>query len=344
MQVIKARNVHQALPEGLLALKTYGEVRDSRNGPVIVMPGPVTTLYLKPKERVLFHPDRDANPFFHFFESLWMLAGKNDVASVARYAKQMEKYSDDGKTLHGAYGHRWRRHFQDLNEDGFDQLPIIINALKENPEDRRQVLQMWDAQIDLGRTGKDIPCNTQAYFSRNGEGALDMTVCNRSNDVIWGAYGANAVHFSMLQEYIASAIGCEVGCYWQLSNNFHAYVDVYNKIEHLSDRAADGYSTVAHCPYMAEDVSPFPIMTVNREIWDQDLEMFLDEGVVMGLRDPFFRKVAQPILMAHKAYTEDSGHDRYLVPLEILAQCRASDWKLACEEWIQRRYKNFQGV
>ena len=32
---------------------------------------------------------------------------------------------------------------------------------------------------------------------------LCMTVCNRSNDMLWGAYGANVVHMSMLQEFVA---------------------------------------------------------------------------------------------------------------------------------------------
>ena len=54
---------------------------------------------LTPCERVLLYPERNANPFFHLYESLWMLAGRNDVAGPARYAKNMNNYSDNGVTL-----------------------------------------------------------------------------------------------------------------------------------------------------------------------------------------------------------------------------------------------------
>ena len=144
MRVLQARNVHEALPLALRLLDQAGVERPSRNGPVLVIPEPVTVVYERPCERVIFHPERDCNPFFHIFESLHYLAGRNDVASLARYAKQMLEYSDDGVTLHGVYGHRWRKHF------GFDQLTQIVAALKKNPDDRRCILQMWDARCDLG--------------------------------------------------------------------------------------------------------------------------------------------------------------------------------------------------
>ena len=80
MHVIRARNVQEALVVGLQDLRRYGVERESRNGPVVVFPEPVTTVCERPEERVLFHCERDANPFFHLFEALWMLAGRNDLA------------------------------------------------------------------------------------------------------------------------------------------------------------------------------------------------------------------------------------------------------------------------
>lgn len=160
MKVINVRNVHHALPLALHELKQEGIDRESRNGPVRVFKTPVTTVYQNPTERVLFWAERDANPFFHFFESLWMLAGQNDVPFLAYFVKRMVTYSDYGKTFHGAYGHRWRQHFKDKDGNKIDQLAIVIKALKENPDDRRCVVQMWDSSVDLGKQGKDFPCNT----------------------------------------------------------------------------------------------------------------------------------------------------------------------------------------
>ena len=49
------------------------------------------------------------------------------------------------------------------------------------------------------------------YILKIKNGRLQMTVHCRSNDIIWGTYGANAVHFSILQEYVAARIGVDLG-------------------------------------------------------------------------------------------------------------------------------------
>ena len=64
-----------------------------------------------------------------------------------------------------------------------------------------------------------------------------MTVCNRSNDMIWGAYGANAVHMSILMEYVAVAVNAPMGSYYQISDSFHIYEnEQWDKIKDLSGR------------------------------------------------------------------------------------------------------------
>jgi hypothetical protein len=327
-----------------------GKKQNSRNGAVLVAPEPVTTVYENPTQRVFFHPLRDANPFFHFMESLWMLAGRNDVRFVKYYAASMEQFSDNGDTLHGAYGHRWRQ-----CESG-DQLPSLIKELRANPESRRCVLQMWSAsppEEDLGwamRGGKDVPCNTHCYFMVQ-DGALNMTVCCRSNDIFWGAYGANAVHFSMLLEYVARAASLPVGCMYQVSNNYHAYVDrpdVKRVMEarpriHADDRYGYRVGRASDpSPNYAQTISPYPIMEngiEGQQRWDSDLTTFFSHwGELHALQiaffhDPFFIHVVVPLANAHHAY---KGGDIEAAK-RILNSCHATDWKLAAQEWLQRR-------
>ena len=81
---------------------------------------------------------------------------------------------------------------------------------------------MWNPWGDLDSSSIDIPCNTNIYFKIR-EGELQMTVCNRSNDMIWGAYGANAVHMAVLQEYVAAQLDVPMGKYYQISDSFHVY-------------------------------------------------------------------------------------------------------------------------
>ena len=324
------RNVHQAIPYMLDRIVEEGEERETRNGPVLMFDSPVTTRYLKPRERVVFWPQRDANPFFHLMESLWMLSGRNDLAFVRQFISNFEMFSDDGETLYGAYGYRWRRFF------GMDQLRVIATALKENPDCRRQVLQMWDAAMDLDKPGaKDLPCNTHIYFQRGGYGQLNMMVCCRSNDLLWGAYGANAVHFSMLQEYMAAQIGCDIGEYWQMSFNLHVYTSVLenSKILELVQFApqergrSDRYDL-----YACGDVSPMAL--VSSDSWDEECKMFVEtNGGVIGMRDRFFRKVAVPAMRAHIAHREKRHSDAFCEADSI----EALDWRRACLEWLERR-------
>src|SRR6185312_8148215 len=139
------------------------------------------------------------------------------------------------------------------------------------------VIQMWDANADLGRDSKDLPCNTHVYLGVSyGEtdrpNRLNMTVCCRSNDVIWGAYGANAVHFSFLQEYLAGRLGLDVGNLYQVSNNYHAYREMFNKTR-VGDLSLWGPKWNTD-PYDAGEVMPYPIVH-EPSSWDAELGKFM---------------------------------------------------------------------
>lgn len=221
MYTIHASNPDHALSDLLNMLGSLGVEQPSRNGPVLRADAPVTTIWSPSLDCISRDPLRDANPFLHFLEAMWMLAGQEDVATVAYLAPNMANYSDDGVTLHGAYGYRWRQWF------GYDQIASILSELRKDPTTRRCVLQMWDGFTDLTKAisgGRDVPCNSTIYFDPI-EGVLNMTVSNRSNDAIWGAYGANVVHMSILHEYISHQVGMAIGTYYQMSNNLHVYLD-----------------------------------------------------------------------------------------------------------------------
>lgn len=63
MLSIRGRNVNDIFPLGLFHLKNSGVERSSRNGPTLEIMSPVAVQYDRPDERVLFSPERDANPF-----------------------------------------------------------------------------------------------------------------------------------------------------------------------------------------------------------------------------------------------------------------------------------------
>lgn len=334
---ITVQNASEGLSRGLAVVLSYaGPPRSSRNGPVRAMDEPLIISYDRPDQRVLLYPEREANPFFHLYECLWMMAGRRDVAGVARYVPGMRNFADDGRTFNAAYGYRWRRHWQ-----GVDQLVWAIERLSDTAlalEDRRCHISMWDPRRDTKPT-LDVPCNHGISFRCRSNGHLDMTVYNRSNDLVLGAFGANVVHMSFLHELVAGAVGLPLGRYHQVTNDMHIYLehDVTPRVIPLA-----GTWTPETDDYNTGRVGPFPIISTHWKEWFEDLDLFLKYGNVVGLRDRFFRRVAGPVVLAHDHYFEHRGEDRYTGALDILAQCLASDWRVACEEWIMRRYVKWQ--
>ena len=341
MYTITARCASEALYLAKQAILETGVEVNTRNGKALEFPTPVAITYLNPMERVIFYPERDANPFFHLMESLWMLAGKNDVKFVDQFNGRINNYSDDGVTFWGAYGHRWRKWFEK------DQLEIAIMRLSTYPNDRRTVVSMWDPYEDLVETNgnKDLPCNTHIYFSiRNKE--LHMTVANRSNDLIWGAIGANVVHMSMLQEYMAARIGVKLGSYVQFSNNLHVYINTLEKIRDIQPEY-DPYLTLCdrkHGTLTGIDAPRSyhykPITFVDEpEYFDEELKDWINTDYEFGehpvYKNTFLSHTADPMKAAWRIWKNGDWLDAMQMAEKIYAQ----DWRVACLEWLERRNK-----
>lgn len=312
-------DVNFVFPRAVQYLKENGIRQESRNGPVLAAPGPVMLTYDQPDQRILWCEHRDANPFFHLMESLWMLAGRDDARYVEQFNSRMGEYAEPDGYIHGAYGARWRWKLQ------MDQLKEIINLLRQNPSDRRIVLQMWDTNRDLGTGYRDVPCNTHAYFRVLG-GALEMTVCNRSNDLLWGACGANVVHFSILQEFIASSAGLAIGPYHQFTNNLHLYTDVQMVQEMLENPeliAAKGeYSSQLSFPLLQNSSYAANFL--------YELPRFLERDY-SNLTQPFLFEVAMP--MQEYYLQRKAGGD----PFSLLDDMPYCDWREAALRWRARR-------
>jgi len=321
---LKARNVNQAFAEVFWKLRAHRvEPEQTRNGPVIAFPEPVITTYEYPAERVLFHEGRDANPVFHLMEAIWMLAGRRDVGFLDKFNSRLKQYSDNGRTYNAAYGYRWRRHFV------YDQLVDVIKLLRRDPTTRQAVVQIWDVD-DLIKKTKDKACNTQVLFDCRNQ-RLNMTVFNRSNDIWWGAYGANAVHFSFLQEFVAHSIELGLGQYRQVSNNLHLYTELYDAKKYL-DTPPDHETFDA---YARGQVRPMPIMlSKDYKGFLEDCEKFCDSpfNQYATYTHSWFTQVALPMALVSRARRNNEGDGRVYAE-----RIQASDWRKATLEWIARR-------
>jgi hypothetical protein len=131
-------------------------------------------------------------------------------------------YSDDGVTWRGAYGPRLYRN---------GQLQSVVDRLKRDPNTRQATLTIMDPSLDTDsmikantgkETTKDHICNTTLYFSIKNN-RLNLTLCNRSNDLFWGLCNINIPEFTVIQSIVAEMVGVEVGKYYVFSNDLHIY-------------------------------------------------------------------------------------------------------------------------
>ena len=317
MHVIHAKSAQDGLLQGVEYLHQQGSVFHTRNGDAFAAPGPVTTVFENPNNSIIWSPERDYNIAFTLFESLWMLEGRKDVLPLTRYVKRIYNYSDDGYTLHGSsYGHRWRKYFDK------DRLDIIIKRLKSNPSDRRAVLGMWDPRQDLQEHDKmkDLPCNLIITFSVAIDGELDMTVFNRSNDIYWGTYFANAFHFGMLHHYISDKTGYAMGRYYQVSNNYHLYKEFMDKVRAYIKLDDNLYQTDSSMDNVIPRLSDEDRKSILRQA---DLETLYKGDIVSPYRQ---------VLLSHEFYRKGQYANAFNVLQNVKHQ-----WVIAMTRWLKRR-------
>jgi hypothetical protein len=165
-------------------------------------------------------------------------------------------------------------------------------------------------------------------FDRRGD-KLNMTVFCRSNDMVLGAYGANAVHMSMLQELIAHALDTRVGTYWQVSHNFHAYTEHPVTARLLAGCLSYDYyeeCTVRHVPMISAE---------RGETWQDfvdDCERMVDGGDHEGYACDFMN-MADRLRTAYLRRKEEKSYS-YLLDS---GHYRDVDWVTAFREWVARR-------
>lgn len=331
--MITARNTNDMMYRAYDYICSHGVYTESRNGPVLSIPHPITLCYTHPLEKINFCPIRDANPFFHAIEPLWFLEARGDVSFISEFLPRMVEYSDDGTSFNGHYGCRVRKAF------GRDQLLVVIEHLTKHPDSRRAVVQLWRPS-DLDKDSKDLPCNMSFVF-RIINHTLNMTVYNRSNDAIWGGIsGANITNLPIFQEYVAVGLGLPVGKLYVVSNNLHLYMDNPQTKKMLDQYSGNIEPSVVN--QMVIDPYKYlittPIITDYRT-FDMELKRFMDDVRAQFFNkrkytNKYFENTMKPMVLAfwqHKAGRPPGA-------LAHAKNIAGADWQLACNNWLTRRY------
>lgn len=222
------RNAARAFIAELAEIRSSGQPVTVRGLPTHERLARTVTL-AQPTERFITIPGRRNDVFATIAETMWVLAGRNDMEYLARYLGRALQFSDDQVTWRGGYGPRLR------DWDGVDQLDEIRKLLRSDPESRRAAAVLFDPARDFADT-LDVPCNNWLHFLvRDGSVHLNVTV--RSNDILWGFSGINTFEWSVLHEMMAFWLDARVGHVSFFISSLH----LYDERNGQADRALAGF-------------------------------------------------------------------------------------------------------
>jgi thymidylate synthase len=230
------------------------------------------------------------NPAFAIAEVVWIVNGRNDSAFLNFWNPLLPEFQGDGDTYYGAYGWRLRRVF------GFDQIARSYRALRENPETRQVVLQIWNPSSDLpledGQArSKDIPCNVCSMLKVRDD-RLEWTQVMRSNDLVRG-FPHNVVQFTYLQELMAAWLGVGLGSYTHLSDSLHVYEKQVESIQELGEDLPEA-TTDRWSLGFDETMKVFERMAMEMDRMRQSDD---EESILAAARDEDLPQHARDMLM-----------------------------------------------
>ncbi|MFD8206054.1 thymidylate synthase [Streptomyces sp. NPDC059695] len=211
----------------------------------------------RPRARLLYAPPaRILNLAFAVAETVWILSS-SDEPWIFDYNTKLRQYADDG-VLRGAYGPRMRKWAGTV-----DQLSRVVEILKQDPDSRRALIQLYDPARDAAGH-KDVPCTLGFRFYLR-DGRLHMSTTMRGQDV-WIGMPYDLFFYTVLHELVAGWIGAELG-------DFHHHVGSLHIYENHLDQADALTSIVAS--------SDMPDLTTSWEGFD-DLLHQVRTGDVTG--------------------------------------------------------------
>lgn len=200
-------------------LEMYGQDVCGRNGKTKELTHVCMTIS-DPTQRWVESREPVVSPAFAIAELVLIMNGRDEATLLNTWNPSLPKYQGKYDRYPGAYGKRLRYSF------GFDQINRVYNILKNNPESRQVVMEIWKPEMDLPKkegipNNDDIPCNICSLLKiRNGK--LLWTQIMRSNDIVLGL-PYNFLQFTYLQEIIAGWLNVEVGEYMHISDSLHMY-------------------------------------------------------------------------------------------------------------------------
>jgi thymidylate synthase len=308
--------------------------------------GPAALTLRTPARRLAAIHDRQLNPFLMLAEVLWILAGRDDVAFLARVSSEITRYAPPGsETFPDAYGPRLRRAAV-ADSAPVDQLAVVVETLRRDRDTRRALMGFWAPSLDANLSAHAVPCNIAVDFKCRDDG-LRMTVFNRSNDVHIGLL-FNLVQFGVIAEVIAQRVGVPLVSQTHITTSLHLYTasPIERRIGASRASRMDGEVEVvdlyAHvAPLAIGDLRDDAVANACRRL---DADESPNVGMDLGWcgESPWLRS-AVLLTDAQRALFAGFALDDFDTAIALLARAPRSDWWVLAAEAFARRLARQSG-
>ncbi len=207
-------------------------------------------------------------------ELLWFIKGDTNIDYLTENGVRIwNEWADENGNLGPVYGHQWRN----WNSDGYDQLAMVVDSLKTNPNSRRMLISAWNPSV-LPDTSKSFsenvangkaalpPCHAffQFYVA---DGKLSCQLYQRSADIFLGV-PFNIASYALLTEMMAQVCGYKAGEFIHTLGDAHIYTNHMEQVE----------------LQLSRDTRPLPTLKLNPDV--NDLFAFRYEDIEILNYDP----------------------------------------------------------
>ncbi len=161
------------------------------------------------------------------YELLWFLRGETNVRWLQeRGVKIWDEWADENGDLGPVYGSQWRS-WPTPNGEKIDQIKILVEGIKNNPNSRRHIVSAWNpAEVDEMALP---PCHCLFQFYV-GNGALSCQLYQRSADIFLGV-PFNIASYALLTHMVAQICDLEVGEFIHTLGDAHLYKNHFEQAD-----------------------------------------------------------------------------------------------------------------
>ncbi|MBN7808201.1 thymidylate synthase [Agrobacterium rosae] len=160
-------------------------------------------------------------------ELLWFLKGETNIAYLKENGVSIwDEWADENGDLGPVYGAQWRS-WPAPDGNHIDQIALLIEGLKTNPNSRRHIVSAWNPALVDDMALPPCHCLFQFYVA---DGKLSCQLYQRSADIFLGV-PFNIASYALLTLMVAQVTGLKPGDFVHTLGDAHIYSNHFEQAD-----------------------------------------------------------------------------------------------------------------